>query len=114
MLDVHISTLPSEKERVAMEMRVLAFIFPNKPRTPEECAAFAQAVEIQIIHEKSILAQIGGSDIPAGVKSFSIGDFSMTFEDGAFSSPLTRKSICPTAYGLLLKSGMLYKGVERL
>ena len=50
--------------------------------------------------------------VPEGTQSFSIGDFSMTFNKDFLEGRLTRKTICPAAYGLLLRSGLLYRGVE--
>lgn len=104
---------PSAEERALMESRMLTFIFPNTPRTEEEQAAFDKAVYLQIVYEKNLAERMGNADLPVGTKSFSIGKFSMSFEDGTFSSLLTKRSICPGAYGILLHAGLLYKGVER-
>lgn len=112
MPDIH-GTLegPSEQEIAAMEPRIRAFIFPSIPRLDFEIEAFNRAVIFQINHEKTIAA-LTGDQLPDGTKSFDIGEFSMTFEDGAFSGRLNRRTICPTAYGILLEAGLLYKGVE--
>ena len=104
---------PSAEERALMESRMLTFIFPNHPRTEEEQEAFDKAVELQIAYERSLAECTGNIDLPAGTKSFSIGNFSMSFEDGTFSTLLTKRSISPAAYGILLQVGLLYKGVER-
>lgn len=104
---------PTGMEKELMEQRMLAFIFPNHPRTAREKEVFAKAVRYQIDHEKTLAdsnSEVGS--LPHGVESFQIGDFSMTF-DGSATDHLTRKTICPYAYGLLLREGLLYKGVER-
>ena len=49
------------------------------------------------------------AQIPEGVKSFRIGEFEMDVKDG---KSLTGGKICPEAYGLLLRHGLLYRGVE--
>ena len=90
--------------------KLYAFIFPNVPRTEEETAAFEQAVRYQYEHEATRKKQT--QDLPEGVKEFSIGDFSMAFEKGYNDGRLTKKTICPAAYGLLLRHGLLYRGVE--
>lgn len=98
------------QETALMQEKMRLFISPNTPVTEEQQTAFEQAVAWQIAHEKSIETQTG--DIPDGVSSFRIGDFSMTFTDGANSAGLTRKTICPAAYSLLLRQGLLYRGLE--
>ena len=113
MPDLHRSfPEPTADEITAMEPRVKAFIFPSIPRRDFETEAFDKAVIFQINHEKTIAALTAGKNLPEGTKSFEIGHFSMTFEDGAFDGRLTRRTICPTAYGILLEAGLLYKGVE--
>lgn len=113
MPDIHtISGEPTEEEREMMIPRMKAFIFPNKPRTLEEKAAFANAVRFQINHDKTVAEKTNGAELPDGAKSFTIGSFHMEFEDGTFDSRLTRKTICPSAYGILLLAGLLYRGVE--
>ena len=103
----------SVAELNAMTARMLGYIFPNTPVTDEEKYAFDSAVLLQIQHEKALKASRG--EIPDGVSSFSIGHFSMTFADEkSASSKLTRKTICDASYGLLLRAGLLYRGVERM
>ena len=103
---------PTAEEIAAMELRIKAFIFPSIPRKQYEIDAFNLAVQYQIAHEKTIAAMMQGQAFPNGIKSFNIGNFSMSFEDGGFDGRLTRKTICPTAYGILLEAGLMYKGVE--
>lgn len=113
MPDIHgVFPAPTALEVSAMEPRIRAFIFPSVPRTEDEIEAFNRAVVFQIDHEKTIAASLGNQQIPDGTKSFEIGHFSMTFEDGAFEGRLTKRNICPTAYGILLEAGLMYKGVE--
>ena len=104
---------PTEFEKEMMEQRMLAFIFPNTPKTAHEQEVFAKAVRYQIDHEKTLAdSNSEVASIPNGVESFQIGDFSMSF-DGSATDHLNRKTICPCAYGLMLREGLLYKGVER-
>lgn len=114
MPDLHGAfSAPTDEEIAAMEPRIKAFIFPNIPRKDYEIEAFDSAVVYQIAHEKSIAAAMQGQQIPQGTRSFSIGNFSMSFGDNSFDGMLTKRNICPTAYGILLEAGLLYKGVER-
>lgn len=112
MIDSH-KTVPEPTEEVLQLIRdkMYAFIFPNDPRTDEDKQVFEKAVRYQYAHEAT--AAMSMSDVPQGVHSFSIGDFSMSFEDGLNDMQLTRKTICPSAYGMLLRHGLLYRGVER-
>ena len=113
MPDVHgqFST-PTQAEIEAMEPRIRAFIFPSIPRQDFEIEAFNRAVIHQINHEKTIAELTANQAFPAGTTSFKISEFSMTFSAGAFDSRLTKKTVCPTAYGILLEAGLMYKGVE--
>ena len=114
MADIHIHCEePTSDEMEMMRDRMSAYIFPNTPRNETETAAFDKACKYQIAHEKTIASQVGDNAVPEGTKSFNIGDFAMSFEDGVMSSRLTRKTICPSAHGVLLREGLLYKGVER-
>ena len=99
----------------AMRDRIKAFIFPNVPKTEEEVEAFEKAVAYQIEHEKSIrdALEVDDVNLPNGVSSFHIGNFSMTFGDEGYknNAVLTKETICPVAYSVLLNAGLLYKGV---
>lgn len=111
MADKHTWTgTPTEDETERMTERMKLFIFPNCVRTEEELAAFEKAVAWQIVHEKS--QEEITSEVPDGVTSFRIGDFSMTFDEGYNGSGLSRKTICPSAYSVLLQAGLLYRGLE--
>lgn len=116
MADVHADfEQPTKGEKDAMRDRMYAYIFPNEPQTAEERAAFDKAVKYQIAHEKTIAAaQSELNAMPDGVSSFSIGTFSMNFGSGGLtrSATLNDHTICPHAYGVLLRAGLLYKGVR--
>lgn len=111
MADTHTWTgEATEKETEMMEDRIRLFMFPNEAKTEAELEAFDKAVAYQIAHEKSLQEQFG--EIPDGATSFKIGDFSMTFGDGMTGGKLTRKTICEAAYSVLLRAGLLYRGLE--
>lgn len=113
MPDIHGAfPAPTSDEIAAMEPRIKAFIFPSIPRKDFEITAFNQAVIYQINHEKTLAASLNGTVVPDGTKSFTIGHFTMEFEDGSFAGMLDKRTICPTAYGILLEAGLMYKGVE--
>ncbi len=112
MADLHTWTgEATEAETELMEEQMRLFIFPNEVKTAEETTAFRKAVAFQIAHEKSEAEQSG--EIPNGASGFRIGDFSMTFEAGARAAGLNRKNICPAAYSVLLRAGLLYRGLPR-
>lgn len=98
-----------------MRERILSFIFPNVPRTPDEEEAVEKAVAFQIDHEKGIMDSMDIEDVnlPNGVQSFSVGNFSMSFANDGYRNGaiLTKETICPVAYGVLLRAGLLYRGV---
>ncbi len=89
---------------------MLAFIMPNEPKTDEEKVAFEKAVVYQIEHEKTLEEQLGNEALPQGITSFTIGHFSATL-DSSYQPYLTRKNICPFAYSVLLRAGLLYHGM---
>lgn len=114
MIDVHGNVPdPSEEVLALFRDKMDAFIFPNIPRADYEIEAYNKAVRYQYEHEASRQKELNDAGIPDGVTSFRIGDFSMSFEDGANSPFLNMRTICPSAYGVLLRAGLLYKGVER-
>lgn len=99
-----------------MRDRIMAFIFPNVPVTEEQREAVEKAVAYQIDHEKEILAAMDVEDVnlPNGVQSFQVGNFSMSFANDGYKNGavLTKETICPVAYGVLLQAGLLYRGVR--
>lgn len=117
MADTHITVdEPTAEELDMMRDRMNAFIFPNEPKTADEITAFDKAIRYQIAHEKTIASMSGDlgalEALPDGVTSFTIGTFSMSFGGGLKkSATLDNKTICPYAYGVLLRAGLLYKGV---
>lgn len=117
MADVHISAdAPTYEEIEMIQERMYAFIFPNEPRSDAEKAAFDKAVDYQIAHEKTIASEYANLNVlqalPDGVSSFTIGTFGMEFGNGyKKSSILNKDTICPYAYSVLLRAGLLYKGV---
>ena len=113
MPDLHTWTgTATAAETELMEEQMRLFIFPNEARTEEEIEAFNKAVAYQIAHEKSREAQF--SEIPDGVTGFRVGDFQMSFESGANRAGITRQTICPAAYSVLLQKGLLYRGLPRV
>lgn len=93
------------------EARMLAFIIPNTPLTEAAQDAFCTAVYAQMLYEYQVKAS--QKDLPFGAKSFSLGNFSMSFDAQTDFTTLSRKNIAPAAYALLLREGLLYRGVER-
>lgn len=104
---------PSDEEVAMMTDRMLAFIMPNTPGTDEEKEAFDKALRYQIAHEKTQSALAGETALPDGTTGFNIGEFSMSFADGAVTGLFTKRTMCPAAYGVLLRAGLLYRGIER-
>lgn len=117
MSDVHTYfDTPTPEEVEMMRDRMYTYIFPNEPRTDEEKNAFEKAVQYQIAHEKSASLDQSGveaiNSLPDGVSSFTIGTFSMDFGDGLKKkTKLDRDTICQYAYSVLLRAGLLYRGV---
>ena len=104
----------SLEERRLMESRMLGFIFPNTPVKKFEKDAFDLAVKYQIMHEREKKKMFDAYDLPDNVASFTIGSFSMSFAGAREGSDrLTRKTVCDASYSILLRAGLLYKGVER-
>ena len=111
MSDQHMAVDAPEREALEpVRERMYAFCFPNVPRTLTEQEAFEQAVLLQYAHEETARQTVG--DVPEGVQGFRIGDFQMSFAQGSGGGRLTRRTVCPTAYGLLLHNGLLYRGAE--
>ena len=116
MADVHgVFDDPTEEEIEMMGERISAYIFPNVPRTASERIAFNKAVLYQIAHEKTLAQTLGEelAALPDGTTSFNIGTFSMSFGSDGYKNGavLTKETICPYAYSVLLREGLLYKGV---
>jgi len=113
MSDRHMTVPEPDETALEREMeRMYAFCFPNAPRTEEEKDAFERAARMQYEHDETQRAQTGGMEMPTGVESLKIGDFQIAADRDAVGGRLTMRSICPAAYGLLLRTGLLYRGAE--
>ena len=89
------------------EARMLAFAFPNSPRLDN-----VTQLDAQMLFEHSAQKAIEGA--PPGVKSFKIGNFTLSLDtDASAFAVLNRRNIEPAAYAYLLREGLLYRGVER-
>ena len=93
-----------------MRERLLAFCFPNIPISPEQQEAFERAAALQYAWEQERQQALSG--LPKGVKSFRLGDFSAELDTDSSTGKLTSKTICPAAYSLLLRSGLLCKALK--
>jgi len=111
-MDVHADGEGREAALERVREKLYAFCFPNVPASLEEQVAFEQAACLQYEHETAALADTGGRGMPPGVTRFRLGDFQVEADAGAVGGQLTVKNICPAAYGLLLRSGLLYRGAE--
>lgn len=111
MSDLHtVAEQPTAEQLNAYSQRILAYIIPRVPQNDLEKDIVKVAAIQQFQHEKSAEAALDGTHLPDNTQSFKLGDFSMSF-DGSIGGPLTRKTICPTAYAMLLNAGLLYRGV---
>ena len=86
--------------------RLLGIIFPNTPVTRQERRAFLAACRAQLEYEKELELP----RLPAGLQAFEIGHFRAEL-DGKGTGGV--RGLCPEAYALLLRAGLLYRGVER-
>ncbi|MBR1684055.1 MAG: hypothetical protein IJ708_02875 [Clostridia bacterium] len=106
-MDVHKEGL--ELTEGAMErasLRLEAYMFPNRAVTEQEKAVFARAARLQAEHEASVQSDFPA--LPSEVSGFQIGHFQASLREGMQG----RDSLCPLAYGLLLREGLLYRGIE--
>lgn len=83
--------------------RLTAYIYPRRPTTDEQEAAFLKAVQVQAEYESAF---DGEDTLPPGVSSFSIGNYSVTAET-AQSASYTQQTICPAAYAYLFNAGLI-------
>ena len=93
----------NERERVAERLR--AYIHPNVAETDAQEAAFDAAVDAQLTHEQAW--NVG--EIPEGVKSFSVGNYSVTLDESADTG--ARGGICPAARAILFNAGLLRRAM---
>ena len=82
--------------------KLLNFIFPNEPRG-SAFEAFERAVIAQAEWEKRTEEKLDG--LPPPVTGLRVGNFSATMK------PRTGWELAPEARGILLRAGLLYKGV---
>ena len=103
----------TEQELEYEKDRLLRFMFPNEPISEEENAMLTKAALYQAAHDRE-RAELSGR-IPPGARSYEIGHFrvEMGKDWEQLGDHLTRKTICSAAYSVLLRAGLLYKGVER-
>ena len=93
------------------EKRLLAYIIPNTPASAGDAEAFEQAVYSQFIFENESRYK-DVRELPQGVTRFKLGEFEMEFNGKrTVSAVLTKSTISPAAYGILLRQGLLYRGV---
>ena len=86
-----------------MRERLTAYLLPRRAETAEERAAFERAVAAQAEYEQ----RAGLGDVPEGVQSFSIGDFSATLGMGGQGEGYTRDSLCSVAWSILKNAGLI-------
>ena len=112
MIDRHTHHDPPDAQTLSVyEEMLYAFIFPNTPTTQEEIEVFNAAVLMQYEHDASVSSE-ADSGLPEGLSSYTVGDFHLAWQPGYNTRTLSRKTICPGVYGLLLRHGLLYRGVE--
>ena len=84
--------------------RLTAYIYPRRPATDEQEAAFENAVLAQVAYEERNEAL----SMPGGVASASNDGVSITFRsDRAETAEYTVSSICPAAYAYLFNVGLI-------
>ena len=89
-------------EREYISERLRAYIQPNAAETAEQEEAFENAVDAQLQYE----ADQGNEEIPGNVRSFSVGNYSVTL-DGAAGGADAQARICPAAWAILFNAGLL-------
>lgn len=92
--------IPEETLEEAREA-VRLVTFPNTPLGAEQEAAFERAVRL---HAACLLRR----EIPPEVSDFRVGHFQVKLREGAGGA-----RISPAARAVLLRAGLLYRGVER-
>jgi hypothetical protein len=84
--------------------RLTAYIYPRRPATDEQEAAFLKAVQVQAEYEERNEAL----SMPGGVASASNDGVSVTFRsDRVETAEYTVASICPAAYAYLFNAGLI-------
>lgn len=88
---------------VGVRERLTAYLLPRRAETAEEQAAFERAVAVQVEYEQ----RAGLGDVPEGVQSFSIGDFSATLAGGGQGAGYTLVTLSPVAWSILKNAGLI-------
>ena len=83
--------------------RLTAYLLPRRGESAAELAAVERAVAAQVEYEQ----RAGLGDVPEGVKSFSIGDFSATLGEGGQGASYTRETLSPVAWSILKNAGLI-------
>ena len=96
---------PSAEELEAARLELEGLLLPGTAFTAREKAVMERAVRLQAAHTVTFLADMPA--LPSSVRSFRIGHFQMQLGGRG-----DRGEICPLAYTLLLREGLLYRGVE--
>jgi len=86
-------------EQARETVRLLTF--PNTPLGAEQEAAFERAVLLQA-------AFLQQREIPPEVSEFRVGHFQVKLREGTGGT-----GVSPAARAVLLRAGLLYRGVER-
>ncbi len=107
-MDVHAPDVrPGEEDVERARLFLESFMFPNRAQTRQEKDVLLQAARYQAAHELTLAREM--PVLPGHVRSFQIGHFQMSMDPAERGS---REDVCPSAYALLLREGLLYRGVE--
>lgn len=87
----------------SVRARLTAYIAPNRPTTAAQKQAFEEAIDAQVEYEqKSADAQL-----PDGISTFSIGDFSVSASETQRGAAYTEGSLSSYAWALLKNAGLI-------
>ena len=108
-MDVHARELEvTEDEMERAQLLLEAFMFPNRALTEGQQQVMKRAARYQAEHDLTLSQSV--PPVPEDVSSMQIGHFQIAWDTGTRAQ---RDRICPSAYALLLREGLLYRGVER-
>ena len=82
--------------------RLKAYIAPRYPHCVAQATAFDAAVDAQVEYEAA-----QALDMPAGVRSFSIGNYSVTLDGQGTGGTYSRASLAPGVWAILGNAGLL-------
>ena len=84
--------------------RLLAYIDPRRPETPDQEAALEAAADAQLAYETAL----GGFGGDAGVASYANDGVSISFAAGRSTAPsYTRDTISPVAWSILRNARLI-------